>query len=49
MMLSQTFPLGNFTGQEYDIIATCPHIANKTGFARHMYVKEHPRLVNLPR
>ena len=33
----------------YDI-ATCPHIQNKTGYARHMYVKEHPRLVNeIPR
>jgi hypothetical protein len=31
-------------------IATCPHIDNKTGFAKHMYVKEHPRLVNeIPR
>jgi hypothetical protein len=34
---------------QYDI-ASCPHIANKTGFAKHMYVKEHPRLVNqIPR
>jgi len=33
----------------YDI-ATCPHIQNKTGYARHMYVKEHPRLINeIPR
>lgn len=31
-------------------IATCPHVENRTGFARHMYVKEHPRLVNeIPR
>jgi len=31
-------------------IAQCPHIKNKTGFAKHMYVKEHPRLVNeIPR
>lgn len=34
---------------QYDI-STCPHINNKTGFAKHMYVKEHPRLVNeIPR
>jgi hypothetical protein len=34
---------------QYDI-ASCPHITNKTGFAKHMYVKEHPRLVNqIPR
>jgi hypothetical protein len=31
-------------------IASCPHIHNQTGYARHMYVKEHPRLVNeIPR
>jgi hypothetical protein len=31
-------------------ISCCPHIENKTGFARHMYVKDHPRLVNeIPR
>jgi hypothetical protein len=30
-------------------IAQCPHIKNQTGYARHMYVKKHPRLVNLPR
>ena len=31
-------------------IAMCPHIKNQTGFAKHMYVKEHPRLVNeIPR
>lgn len=31
-------------------ISDCPHIENKTGFAKHMYVKEHPRLVNeIPR
>jgi hypothetical protein len=31
-------------------IATCPHIHNQTGFTKHMYVKEHPRLVNeIPR
>ena len=29
----------------YDI-ATCPYRQNQTGFAKHMYVKEHPRLVN---
>ena len=35
--------------EHYDI-AACPHIENKTGFAKHMYVKEHPRLVNeIPR
>jgi hypothetical protein len=33
----------------YDL-AACPHIANKTGFTKHMYVKEHPRLINaIPR
>jgi len=33
----------------YDI-ATCPYIQNKTGYAKHMYVKEHPRLINeIPR
>ena len=33
----------------FDVVA-CPHIENKTGFAKHMYVKEHPRLVNeIPR
>jgi hypothetical protein len=31
-------------------IAQCPHIKNQTGFTRHMYVKEHPRLINeIPR
>jgi hypothetical protein len=31
-------------------IAACPHIENKTGFSKHMYLKEHPRLVNeIPR
>jgi hypothetical protein len=31
-------------------IAQCPHIKNQTGYARHMYVKKHPRLVNeIPR
>ena len=31
-------------------IAMCPHLENQTGFAKHMYVKEHPRLVNqIPR
>jgi hypothetical protein len=34
---------------KYDI-AMCPHIENRTGFSRHMYVKEHPRLINeIPR
>ena len=33
----------------YDI-QLCPHIHNQNGFAKHMYVKEHPRLVNeIPR
>lgn len=33
----------------YDI-AACPHIQNKTGYTRHMYVKQLPRLVNeIPR
>ena len=31
-------------------IAICPHIKNRNGFAKHMYVKEHPRLINeIPR
>jgi hypothetical protein len=31
-------------------IRQCPHIKNQTGFTKHMYVKEHPRLVNeIPR
>ena len=35
--------------EQYDI-ANCPHLGNTTGFAKHMYVKEHPRLVNqIPR
>ena len=24
----------------------CPHIRNRTGFSKHMYVKELPRLIN---
>jgi len=33
----------------YDI-AQCSHIKNQTGYTKHMYVKEHPRLVNeIPR
>jgi hypothetical protein len=35
--------------KQYDI-AACPHIRNRTGFSKHMYVKEHPRLINeIPR
>jgi len=31
-------------------IAMCPHIQNRNGFSKHMYVKEHPRLINeIPR
>ena len=31
-------------------VAGCLHADNKTGFTKHMYVKEHPRLVNeIPR
>jgi hypothetical protein len=31
-------------------IATCPHLQNQTGFVRHMYVKDLPRLINeIPR
>ena len=30
---------------KYDI-AMCPHVENRTGFTKHMYVKEHPRLIN---
>ena len=34
---------------KYDI-AICPHVENRTGFTRHMYVKDHPRLINeIPR
>ncbi len=34
---------------QYDI-AMWPHIENRTGFTRHLYVKEHPRLINeIPR
>ena len=34
---------------QYDI-AMCPHIENRTGFAKHMAIKEHPRLINeIPR
>jgi len=33
----------------YDI-AQCPYIHNQTGYTKHMYVKEHPRLINeIPR
>ena len=33
----------------YDI-AQCPHVHNQTGYAKHMYIKEHPRLINeIPR
>ena len=35
--------------EKYDI-AMCPHIQNRTGFTKHMCVKEHPRLINeIPR
>jgi hypothetical protein len=35
--------------EKYDI-AMCSHIQNRTGFTKHMYVKEHPRLINeIPR
>ena len=35
--------------EKYDI-SICPHIQNRNGFAKHMYVKEHPRLINeIPR
>lgn len=35
--------------KKYDI-AMCSHIKNRTGFTKHMYVKEHPRLINeIPR
>ena len=31
-------------------ISICPHILNRTGFAKHMSIKEYPRLVNeIPR
>ena len=33
----------------YDL-AKCPHIHNQTGYTKHSYVKEHPRLTNaIPR
>jgi len=33
----------------YDL-ATCPYIGKETGYTKHMYVKEHPRLINsIPR
>ena len=36
--------------QDHYNIAICPYRQNQTGFAKHMYVKEHPRLVNeIPR
>jgi len=36
--------------QNHYNIAMCPHVRNQTGFSKHMYVKEHPRLVNeIPR
>ncbi len=32
------------------VISQCPHIYNRNGFAKHMSVKDHPRLVNeIPR
>ncbi len=35
--------------ERYDI-SQCPHIHNRSGFSKHMPVKEHPRLVNeIPR
>lgn len=31
-------------------LAICPHTSNETGYTKHMYVKEHPRLTNaIPR
>ncbi|EFK09731.1 conserved hypothetical protein [delta proteobacterium NaphS2] len=31
-------------------ISQCPHILNRTGFAKHMSIKEYPRLINeIPR
>ena len=33
----------------YDL-AICPYTRNETGYTKHMYVKEHPRLINaIPR
>jgi hypothetical protein len=34
--------------EKYDI-AMCPQVENRTGFTKHMYVKEHPRLIHSPR
>ncbi len=35
--------------EKYDI-AACLHIENRTGFAKHMSIKDHPRLINqIPR
>jgi len=28
-------------------IGTCPHVKKQTGFVKHMYIKEHPRLINV--
>ena len=31
-------------------MASCPHLKKQTGFVKHMYIKDHPRLVNeIPR
>lgn len=36
--------------QEKHDIAICPYRQNRAGFTGHMYVKEHPRLINeIPR
>ncbi|MGA1870328.1 MAG: hypothetical protein ACMUJM_17450 [bacterium] len=35
--------------QRFDI-TSCPHRSHQTGFVTHMYIKDHPRLVNeIPR
>ncbi len=34
---------------KYDVLI-CPYLDNRTGFSKHMYIKEHPRLINeIPR
>jgi len=36
--------------QSHYNIAQCHHIHNHTGYAKHMYIKDHPRLINeIPR
>ncbi|MCP4671631.1 MAG: hypothetical protein GY857_10020, partial [Desulfobacula sp.] len=35
--------------KDYDI-GSCPYVKNKTGFSKHTYLKDNPRLINeIPR